>query len=195
MKQPRAKQQTKKRKAEEKHQTTIHIDHQLTFTNPLVLGFIKLDSGVPEYRAIFTFKQGEFITEGENLMNTMQAGTAARLSVKWTDTYGNDAKVDGPTEWQSSDNQTASVDVAVDDPKALSATVRSNGPIGPVQIQATADADLGSGMQTITATCDINVIAGEASGGEIDFESGSTPQPIRKNGKKAGKDTGKDETK
>lgn len=132
----------------------------------------------PEYRAIFTFTMGQFVFKGENLMNTMQAGSYATLSVQWVDSHGNPAKVDGPTEWVSSDEDIATVEVAVGNP--LIANVKSAGPIGPVQIQATADADLGEGVKTITATCDISVIAGEASGGEINFSQQPGQNPRKK---------------
>lgn len=125
----------------------------------------------PDYRAIFTFTMGQFVFKGENMSNTMQAGSYATLSVQWVDKAGNPAKVDGDTEWVSSNEDVATVEVAAGNP--LIANVHSVGPIGPIQIQATADADLGEGTKTITATCDINVIAGEASGGEINF----TQQP------------------
>jgi len=36
-----------------------------------------------------------------------------------------------------------------------------------VQIQATADADIGEGMETITAVLNLTIIAGDAVGGEI----------------------------
>ena len=130
----------------------------------------------PDYRAIFTFTMGDFIFRGENVMNTMQAGSFATLSVQWVDSHGNPAKVDGATDWVSSNEEVATVEVAVGNP--LIANVHSLGPIGPVQIQATADADLGEGGKTITATCDISVIAGEASGGQINFsqQPGQSPR-------------------
>jgi hypothetical protein len=45
--------------------------------------------------------------------------------------------------------------------------LRSLGPVGHVQIQATADADIGEGMETITAVLNLTIIAGDAVGGEI----------------------------
>lgn len=122
---------------------------------------------VAEPRAIFTFTQGQFVFRGENVMNTMQSGTIATLSIQWVDKKGNPAKVDGATDWVSSDESILTVEAAAGNP--LICNVYSAGPIGPVQVQATADADLGEGVKTITAVCDINVIAGEASGGTISF--------------------------
>jgi len=126
-----------------------------------------------DYRAIFTFTMGQFVFKGENMANTMQSGSIATLSIQWSDSHGNPAKVDGPTQWVSSDEDVLTVQVAAGNP--LIANVYSQGPVGPAQIQATADADLGEGVKTITAVCDINVIAGEASGGTITFTQ-SPPQ-------------------
>ena len=56
------------------------------------------------------------------------------------------------------------------------AYLRSLGPIGIVQIQATADADLGEGMQTVTAVLNLTVIAGDAVGGEIVPEESAEPK-------------------
>ena len=109
------------------------------------------------------------------MSNTMQAGSYATLSIKWVDSHGNPAKVDGATVWASSDDSIATVTVATGND--LIANVHSVGPIGNVQAQATADADLGEGTKSITAVCDITVIAGEASGGEIDFSQGSSQVP------------------
>lgn len=136
----------------------------------------------PQYRAIFTFTMGQFIFKGENMANTMQAGSFATLAVQWVDSKGNPAKVDGPTDWVSSNEDVATIEVATGNP--LIANIHSVGPVGPVQFQATADADLGEGVKTITATCDVSVIAGEASGGTIDFtQPVATPPPSRRVGR------------
>lgn len=98
---------------------------------------------------------------------TMQVGSYATLSVRWTDKGGNIVPVDGPTEWKSSDPETLECMVATGNP--LIANLFAPGPIGKVTVQATADADLGDGKKAVTATIDVEVISGEAVGGEIDF--------------------------
>ena len=100
------------------------------------------------------------------MSDTMPSGSTASLSIAWIDAAGNPATVDGPTAWESSDEAVVTLEASAD---SLTATVTSVGPVGPVQVQATADADMGSGIKTITAICDINVIAGEAVGGTITF--------------------------
>lgn len=101
------------------------------------------------------------------MSNSMAINTTATLSVEWVDQAGNPATVDGDTSWASSDDTIATV--TVDGTDSLKASVNSTSKIGPVQIQATVDADLGTGVKTITAVCDISVIAGEAFGGTITF--------------------------
>ena len=108
------------------------------------------------------------------MSNTMQSKSIATLSVQWVDQGGNPAPVDGPTQWASSDESICTIEVATGNP--LIANIHSVGPIGPVQFQATADADMGAGVTSITATCDVNVIAGQASAGTINFTQ-SNPEP------------------
>lgn len=147
----------------------------IKFLNPLPIN-ININFGAPppqptppEIHGVFTWQQGDFIFRGENMANTMQAGSKAKLSVQWVDKFNNPAKVDGPTAWDTTDDTIATFTPDSTDPNALSGEVESVGPIGTVQIQATADADMGAGTQSITAICDISVIAGEASGGTITF--------------------------
>jgi hypothetical protein len=59
------------------------------------------------------------------------------------------------------------VEVATGNP--LIANVKSVGPIGKVTISASADADLGQGVRTISTSYDIEIIAGDAVMGEITF--------------------------
>ena len=139
---------------------------EISFATPLRIVLAQEESK-PGYRAIFTYQIGEFIFKGENMANTMAAGSIATLSVQWVDKGGNPAKVDGPTKWQSSDDTILKVEVSTGNP--LISNVYSQGPIGAAQVQATADADLGSGVQNITAVCDITVIAGQAYAGQIQF--------------------------
>jgi hypothetical protein len=61
-----------------------------------------------------------------------------------------------------------------------SGNLHALGPIGPVQIQATADADLGEGTRSITAMLDVTVIAGEASAGSIGFKDTGSGPPAAK---------------
>lgn len=101
------------------------------------------------------------------MSSTMQVGTYATVSVAWKDKGGNIVKVDGPTEWKSSDDTVLQVTVATGNP--LIANLFAPGPVGNAQVQATADADLGEGFKAVTATYDVQVISGEAVGGEITF--------------------------
>lgn len=125
------------------------------------------DAPESPYGAIFTFTTGWFTSTGENMSNTMQVGSYATLSVQWVDSQGKPAKVDGPTTWASSDEEVATIEVSTGNP--LIANVHAQD-VGNVQMQATADADMGDGVKTITATCDITVISGEAVGGSINFQ-------------------------
>lgn len=152
----------------------IKLTLGLKFLNPLQVQYIPPPKPSSEGRAIFTFNTGQFTSKGENMSNSMQTGSFATLAVQWVDAQGNPAKVDGPTTWASSDESILTVEVATGRPDGLIANVQSLGPIGNVQVQATADADMGSGVRNITAICDIVVIGGEAVAGTISF---SQPNP------------------
>lgn len=101
------------------------------------------------------------------MANQMRSGTYATVSVEWKDTGGQVVKVDGPTKWESSNPSVCEVTVAAGNPQI--ANLYAPGPIGKVQIHATADADLGAGVRSVTATTEVEVISGEAVGGEIEF--------------------------
>ena len=99
------------------------------------------------------------------MASTLQSGQSASAKVQWVDAAGNPARVDGDTSWATSDAATLTVTPNAAD--STSAAVQAVGPIGPAQLQATADADIGAGVQTITAVLDVVVIAGQASAGTI----------------------------
>lgn len=97
---------------------------------------------------------------------TMSAGSRGTVSVAWKDSGGNVVKVEG-TKWASSARSIVECTASTGNP--LIANLYAPGPPGNAQVQATADADLGEGVKSITATLDVTVIAGEATGGEITF--------------------------
>ena len=146
----------------------------VTFSTPLVV-IHRLTGDLSG--AIFTFQQGNFIFTGEHMASTMQVGSRATVSVQWKDSGGNIVKVDGPTTWESSVPATLQCTPASGNPQI--ANLYAPGPVGAAQIHATADADLGEGVKTVTATADITVISGEAESGEITF----TPVDAKSAGK------------
>ena len=114
--------------------------------------------------------------------SSMQAGTRATVSVAWKDSGGNPAKVDGPTTWESTDPTVVECTVATGNP--LIANLFAPGKIGKCQVHANADADMGQGVKPVTATYDVEVISGEAVGGEITFtqsppQGGQTATPLK----------------
>lgn len=81
------------------------------------------------------------------------------LAIKPLDKKGNSAQVDGTPVWTTSNSGIATVTPA---PDGLSCIVKGSTEIGHVQIQVTADADLGTGIRNITGVLEIDVVAGEA---------------------------------
>lgn len=106
---------------------------------------------------------------------TMSVGTYATVSVEWKDSGGNTVKVDGPTKWESSDSTILEVKVASGNPQI--ANLFAPGGIGKASVHATADADLGEGVKPVTATLEVEVISGQAVGGEITFSQSPSQGP------------------
>ena len=124
----------------------------------------------PVCRAFVTFELEDFEAKvkGENMSATMGVGTIATVSVEWKDKGGNVVGVEkGTVKWASSDPAICSVEVSTGNPQIANLYAESK--IGKVQIQASGDADLGAGVQTVTASIDVEVIGGQAVGGEIKF--------------------------
>jgi len=80
------------------------------------------------------------------------------LTAAFADKKGNAASVDGAPVWTSSDPSVATVTAAAD---GLTATVVAVTE-GQVTISVDADADLGSGVQSITGTLDVVIGPGVA---------------------------------
>jgi len=137
----------------------------INFGTPLVL---LVGSYHGDCEAIFTFSGNGFSAKGENMSATLQAGEYATVSVEWKDAGGRTVAVeDGSVNWKSSDTSICTVTQASGNPAI--ANLYAPGPIGTVSIQATGDADLGQGVQTVTATLQVEVITGEAVAGDITF--------------------------
>jgi hypothetical protein len=83
--------------------------------------------------------------------------------------------VDGDVTWASSDDTIAAVFVSSND--STEAVIRTIGPVGQVQVTATADADLGAGIRNIVTPMDITVVAGEAMSGTIEPTGPAEPIP------------------
>ena len=145
---------------------------EVHFGSPLRLVVEMAQPKSPGIRGVFTTEIGNLKFTGENMSSTMQNGTLATVSVQWKDQDGNPAKVDGPTTWQSTDTSVLTVTVSTGNPLIANEKAVN---IGKAQVHANADADMGSGVRPVTCSYDIEVISGEAVGGEITFTQ-SPPQ-------------------
>jgi hypothetical protein len=82
------------------------------------------------------------------------------LTISATDTVGNPAPLDGAPSWTSSDPTIATVTPDATNP--LMASVASVGPLGVATVTVSADADMGTGVTTISATFDLEVVGSQA---------------------------------
>jgi hypothetical protein len=81
------------------------------------------------------------------------------LTIQPVDKKGKPAPVDGVPEWASSDETVVTLEVAAD---GLSAVASAVAP-GSCRVVVTADADLGSGVTSITGSIDFNITGGQAT--------------------------------
>jgi hypothetical protein len=126
--------------------------------------------------AVVGLQVEQFTVKGENMSASMGVGTHATVSVEWHDKGGNPVGVEkGTMSWASSDTAVCEVTVATGNPQIANLYAPSK--IGKVQIHATGDADLGDGVQTVTATIDVEVIGGQAIAGEITFSQNVAQGP------------------
>ena len=97
-------------------------------------------------------------------------------TVEPVDAKGNPATIDGIPSWSSSSATIATVNaLPADGSGKFSAEVLPGSELGTCQINVTADADLGSGIQQISGVLDLEVVGGQAVGFTI---TTSVPEPV-----------------
>ena len=147
----------------------------LSFDTPLRIVVEQQQPPQAQVRGIFELQFGSFKVKGENMSTAMPSGTLGTVTCSWVDAGGNPAPVDGPTACQSSDTTIVTVTPSAGNP--LIADLYAVGPIGDVSIQATADADMGAGVTSITALLALTVIAGQAVAGTLVYTQGPQGPP------------------
>ena len=146
---------------------------EISFTSPLQICSIEPP---PQILAVLTITYHRFtITMKGDVMFTLPVDDAVKMQATYVDSENNPAKVDGPIAWASSDETLAAVEVDSVDSSIV--TVIPVGPIGQVQITATADADLGAGVRNLIPVCDLSLVAGEAVAGAIQPVGDPFPKP------------------
>jgi hypothetical protein len=139
------------------------IELCLSFANALRICEIEPP---PKILAVLTITYDRFtITAKGDVMYTLPVDKMVKMQVAYVDAEGNPAAVDGDVTWESSDDTIVKVTPETGDSTIV--TVFPEGPVGQVQITATADADLGAGTSELITVCDIQIVAGEAVAGTI----------------------------
>jgi hypothetical protein len=138
---------------------------EIVFTNALRIVEEPEPASVGKQVLAIEHEQFIVIVEGDHVMYTLPVDHQVTMQVSYVDAGGNPAKVDGAVSWVSSDPAIAGVVVDAGDSTICS--VVPNGPAGQVQVTATADADLGTGVRSLVTVADIELVAGEAVAGTI----------------------------
>jgi hypothetical protein len=146
------------------------------------LEFIIADEGIP--RLIFSVKTQNNVSAKDITMLVLPIDQKVHCSIEPVDAKGNPAAIDGVPTWTSSNEQIATaIADPVDGSGIFTAWVTPVGQLGTCQINVTADADLGSGITTITGVMDLQAVAGQAVGFEISHDA-PVPQAASKAAKK-----------
>jgi hypothetical protein len=138
-------------------------------------------NGVGSVFVTIRYEQFELTARGDDMAYTLPVDKQVKVKISYVDANGNPAAVDGDVEWSSSDQKIAMVYGDPDD--NMQAVVVPQGPVGQVQIVATADADLGAGVRELITTMDVTIVAGEAVAGTIEPVGGpiDIPHPEPRN--------------
>ena len=87
-------------------------------------------------------------------------------TLKYVDSKGNPAAVDGVPVWSTDHTDLITLVVSAD---GMSVDVAAVGPAGSAQITVEADADLGAGVESLITLAQIDVVGGKAVTGTIEF--------------------------
>lgn len=132
---------------------TQELNPQWNFTG--VINTIFTGTGFNDITSTITFS----VIIGGQIMATINDSQQILLTAQPVSGKGNPAPIDGPVQWSLiSGSQFISL-TPVD---ATSVYAVAIGPIGIATIEASADADLGAGITTITNTVQVEVIGGPA---------------------------------
>jgi hypothetical protein len=115
------------------------------------------------------------IAKGKHMAYTLPVDHMINVQVAYVDAHGNPAAVDGAVVWASSDDTMATV--AVDDTDSTKCAITPVGKVGSAQVTATADVDMGAGVQNLITTLDLTLVAGEAVAGVINVVGDPVPIP------------------
>jgi hypothetical protein len=137
------------------------------------LEFNVIEEGQP--RIIFSITSNNITTKDIKML-ILPADQKCLASIEPVDANGNPARIDGVPTWTSSNTAIATVTANPDDGSGtFGAWITPATQIGTCQINVTADADLGTGVTTITGVLDLQVVGGQAVGFTI---STAPPVPV-----------------
>lgn len=94
------------------------------------------------------------------------------IGLSITDKAGNPASVDGIPAWSLSDSSLGAIEASSD---GMAAVFTPAGKLGDLQVQVSADADLGAGVNTIIGALAVTIAGGDAAvvtlagGAPVDF--------------------------
>src|SRR4029077_10298507 len=147
---------------------------EISFGGPLRI-IVAQEEDAPVILARLSVWYEQFKITGEALMYTLPVDHFVLMQISYTDAAGNPAKIDGEVTWTSSDESVATVQVDAADSSIVRVLPVV---VGQMQVRASADADLGTGVRKLLTVADIEIVAGEAIAGSI--QPTGEPEPMSK---------------
>jgi Bacterial Ig-like domain (group 2) len=144
----------------------------ISFESPLQI--MEVEEARPSQLITVKFENFTITAEGDTIMYTLPVDHTVKMQVAYVDAAGNPATIDGDVIWASSDTLLATVAADLADSTIVTVTPLA---LGQVQITATADADIGTGVRELITTSDITIVGGEAVSGTIQPVGELEPKP------------------
>src|SRR4029077_14001775 len=136
---------------------------EISFGGPLRI-VVAQEEDTPAISARLSVWYEQFKITGDALMYTLPVDHFVLMQISNTDAAGNPARIDGEVTWTSSDESVVTVQ-----PDAVDSTIVRVLPVtvGQMQVRASADANLGTGVRNLLTVADIEIVAGEAIAGSV----------------------------
>jgi hypothetical protein len=139
----------------------------VTLAGGLTLNLVQQPLPAPQGKIFLAVMVDGITVIGDaNTMDTkIPEGKRIKLEVRPSDVSGNPAPIDGNVTWTSADDTLLQVIPDAASANQTQAWVQNaaGGALGPTQIQISADADMGTGITTITQAVDFEAVAGQAA--------------------------------
>jgi hypothetical protein len=157
------------RRPKPKPKPPTEVNLNLNIGGGLTVQFVHPEPPPPSpIRCVVTARFDGFTMKGDApVVYKLPDDKQINVQVQYLDSKGRPAQVDGDVVWATSDETIVAVTVSPNDSTQAQIAPAGQDLLGQVQISATADADIGEGVNHVVCTLDVELIGGEAVIGQI----------------------------